>query len=36
MFSEELVSMKDLVPNRTPKPNVDYVPKRKWRLTFTV
>ena len=31
MFSEELVSMKDLVPDRTPKPNVDYTPKRKER-----
>jgi hypothetical protein len=29
MFSEELVSMKDLVPDRTPKSNIDYVPKRK-------
>jgi hypothetical protein len=29
MFSEELVSMKDLVPDRTPNPNVDYTPKRK-------
>ena len=29
MFSEELVSMKDLVPDRTPKPNIDYVPKKK-------
>ena len=28
MFSEELLSMKDLVPDRTPKPNVDYLPKR--------
>jgi hypothetical protein len=29
MFSEELVNMKDLVPDRTPKSNIDYVPKRK-------
>lgn len=29
MFSEELVSMQDLIPDRTPKPNIDYVPKRK-------
>ncbi len=29
MFSEELISMQDLVPDRTPKPYVDYVPKRK-------
>ena len=29
MFSEELVSMTDLVPDRTPKPYVDYTPKRK-------
>jgi hypothetical protein len=29
MFSEELVSMRDLVPDRTPIPNIDYVPKRK-------
>jgi hypothetical protein len=31
--------MKDfhsIVPDRTPNPNVDYIPKRKWRLTFTV
>jgi len=26
MFSEELVSMGDLVPNLSPIPNVDYVP----------
>lgn len=29
MFSEEIVNMNDLVPDRTPKPNIDYVPKRK-------
>jgi hypothetical protein len=29
MFSEELVSMYSIVPNRTPIPNVDYVPKKK-------
>ena len=29
MFSEELLSMRDLVPDRTPKPNIDYVPKKK-------
>jgi hypothetical protein len=29
MFSEELVSMRNLIPDRTPKPNIDYVPKRK-------
>ena len=28
LFSEELVNMKDLVPDRTPKPNIDYIPKR--------
>ena len=31
MFSEELVSMKDIVPNRTPIMNVDYIPKSKKR-----
>lgn len=29
LFSEELKSMKDLVPDRTPKPYVDYTPKKK-------
>ena len=29
MFSEEFISMKDLVPDRTPKPHIDYVPKKK-------
>lgn len=29
LFSEELVSMKDLVPDRTPKPHIDYIPKKK-------
>ncbi len=29
MFSEELLSMKDLVPDRTPKPYIDYTPKKK-------
>ena len=29
MFSEEFVSMKDLVPDRTPKPYIDYTPKKK-------
>lgn len=29
LFSEELISMRDLVPDRTPKPNIDYTPKKK-------
>lgn len=29
IFSEELMSMKDLVPDRTPKPYIDYAPKKK-------
>lgn len=29
MYSEELLNLKDLVPDRTPKPNIDYMPKRK-------
>ena len=29
LFSEELVNMKDLVPDRTPKPYIDYTPKKK-------
>lgn len=29
MFSEEFISMKDLVPDRTPKPHIDYTPKKK-------
>ena len=29
MFSEELVSMQNLVVDRTPKPYVDYTPKRR-------
>ena len=29
LFSEELVSMKTLVPDRTPKPNIDYIPQKK-------
>lgn len=29
MFSEEFVSMKDLVPDRTPKPHIDYTPRKK-------
>ena len=29
MFSEELLSMRDLVPDRTPKPNIDYTPNKK-------
>ena len=29
MFSEEFVRMKDLVPDRTPKPNIDYTPRKK-------
>jgi uncharacterized membrane protein YbaN (DUF454 family) len=29
MFSEELVSMRNLIPDRTPKPYLDYTPKRK-------
>jgi hypothetical protein len=28
MFSEEFIRMKDLVPDRTPKLNIDY--KKKW------
>ena len=32
MFSEELKSMKDLVPDRTPTMNVDYIPKNKKRV----
>lgn len=29
MFSEEFINMRDLVPDRTPKPHIDYVPKKK-------
>lgn len=29
MFSEEFISMRDLVPDRTPKPNIDYTPRKK-------
>lgn len=29
MFGEELVNLKDIVPDRTPVMNVDYVPKKK-------
>ena len=29
MFSEELINMRDLVSDRTPKPNIDYIPKKK-------
>ena len=29
MFSEELKSMRDLVPDRTPRPCIDYTPKKK-------
>ena len=29
MFSEEFISIKDLVPDRTPKPYVDYTPRKK-------
>ena len=29
MFSEEFISMKDLVPDRTPRPYIDYTPKKK-------
>lgn len=29
IFGEELKSMKDLVPDRTPKPYIDYTPKKK-------
>ena len=29
MFSEEFINMKDLVPDRTPKPYIDYTPKKK-------
>ena len=31
MFGEEIVRMKDIVPDRTPIINVDYVPKSKKR-----
>lgn len=31
MFGEEIVRMKDIIPDRTPVMDVDYVPKgRKW------
>ena len=33
MFSEELTNMKDIVPDRTPIMDVDYVPKGRKRLT---
>ncbi len=33
MFSEELLTMKDLVPDRTPVMDVDYVPMGRKRLT---
>lgn len=29
MFGEELVNLKDIVPDRTPVMNVDYIPKKK-------
>lgn len=29
MFSEELVYVYDLFPNRTPVPNVDYIPTKR-------
>ena len=29
MFSEELVSMNQLIPDRTPTPYLDYTPKRR-------
>ena len=29
LYSEELKNMKDLVPDRTPKPYIDYTPKKK-------
>lgn len=29
LFSEELKSMRDLVPDRTPKPKIDYIPRQK-------
>ena len=31
MFGEEIVRMKDVVPDRTPIMNVDYIPKSKKR-----
>ena len=33
VFGEELTSMKDIVPDRTPVMDVDYVPKGRKRLT---
>jgi len=32
-FGEELVNMKDIVPDRTPIMDVDYVPKNRKQLT---
>ena len=28
-YGDDVVSMSDVVPDRTPKPNIDYVPKKK-------
>ncbi len=33
MFSEELLNMRDLVPDRTPKPNIDYAPRKNKKET---
>lgn len=33
IFSEELKSMKDLVPDRTPKPYIDYTPRKNKKET---
>jgi len=33
MFCDEMISMKDLVPDRTPIIDVDYTPKNRKRLT---
>ena len=28
-YGDDAVSMSDIVPDRTPKPNIDYIPKKK-------
>lgn len=28
-YGDDIVNVSDIVPDRTPKPNIDYVPKRK-------
>lgn len=33
MFGEELISLKDIVPDRTPVMDVDYTPNNRKRLT---